>query len=212
MCSGADSVFIIIPQSRIPSTAVTANSCVIIGLFSVLDRHGAKICGLIDFTFPAYSPLHISGSLQAFALAPAARARSSPRTARRTALPRGRPLDLSRRGPSTAGAQGGRRCRRPAAGRTCRTACTALRRTCTAARSMDGTDASPGQGTSQRPDRLHSAVTYKRLSQGKFRWWPDGRGQGARSLEAHELQLLLWNGNPERSGAAPMWRPVAVRA
>lgn len=52
----------------------------------------------------------------------------------------------------------------------------------------------------------------KRLSEGRFKWWPAGDGEAARSLAAHELQLLLWNGNPERADTAPMWRPVAVGA
>jgi hypothetical protein len=29
-------------------------------------------------------------------------------------------------------------------------------------------------------------------------------------LDAHELQLLLWNGNPAHAQAAPMWRRLAV--
>jgi transposase len=55
-------------------------------------------------------------------------------------------------------------------------------------------------------------LCHKRLSEGRFRWWPKGDGEAARRLAAHELQLLLWNGNPERADAAPMWRPVAVGA
>jgi transposase len=55
-------------------------------------------------------------------------------------------------------------------------------------------------------------LATKRLSEGRFKWWPTGSGEAARSLAAHELQLLLWNGNPERADAAPMWRPVAVGA
>lgn len=53
-------------------------------------------------------------------------------------------------------------------------------------------------------------LCQKRLSEGRFHWWPESKGEGARRLDAHELQLLLWNGNPERSGAAPMWRPVVA--
>jgi transposase len=55
-------------------------------------------------------------------------------------------------------------------------------------------------------------LAHKRLSKGKFRWWPGSKGERARTLAAHELQMLLWNGNPERAEAAPMWRPVAVGA
>ena len=47
----------------------------------------------------------------------------------------------------------------------------------------------------------------KRLSTGKFRWWPTS-SEATRRLEAHQLQLLLWNGNPERAEAQPPWRRV----
>ena len=49
----------------------------------------------------------------------------------------------------------------------------------------------------------------KRLSQGRYAWWPQVGGPTA-SLDVHQLQLLLWNGNPSRAQAAPMWRAVAV--
>jgi transposase len=53
-------------------------------------------------------------------------------------------------------------------------------------------------------------VCQKRLSTGRFRWWPArGSGQAVR-LDVHELQLLLWNGNPTRAAAAPVWRPIAM--
>ena len=43
----------------------------------------------------------------------------------------------------------------------------------------------------------------KRLSKGRFRFWPDG-GTTAR-LAADELQALLWNKDP---GKAPLWRSL----
>jgi len=46
----------------------------------------------------------------------------------------------------------------------------------------------------------------KRLSEGHFRWWPAGGRGSVYRLEVHELQLLLWNGDPERARAAPLWR------
>ena len=54
-------------------------------------------------------------------------------------------------------------------------------------------------------------LCQKRLSAGRFRWWPrfDTRSP-AGSLEAHELQLLLWNGDPQSARAAPAWRRVAT--
>jgi len=48
----------------------------------------------------------------------------------------------------------------------------------------------------------------KRLSRGRFSWWPARVGVGVSELAAHELQLLIWNGNPERAGAAPVWRSL----
>lgn len=51
----------------------------------------------------------------------------------------------------------------------------------------------------------------KRLSKGRFRWWPQSTGGASHRLEAHQLQLLLWNGNPTLAQAAPAWRPIAVQ-
>lgn len=51
-------------------------------------------------------------------------------------------------------------------------------------------------------------LCQKRLSQGRFRWWPrDGVG-ALRGLMAHELQFLLWNGNPDGGEVAPLWKRV----
>ena len=53
-------------------------------------------------------------------------------------------------------------------------------------------------------------LMYKRLSAGKFRWWPAG-GEGAvQHLDVAQLQLLLWNGNPSRAETAPSWRRVCA--
>lgn len=51
-------------------------------------------------------------------------------------------------------------------------------------------------------------LCQKRLSQGRFAWWPPPTGAAAATLNVHELQLLLWNGNPSRAQAAPMWRAL----
>ena len=55
-------------------------------------------------------------------------------------------------------------------------------------------------------------LAQKWLSQGRFRWWPEGRnpGEAARSLAAHQLQVLLAAGDPPRTQAAPAWRPLNV--
>jgi len=51
-------------------------------------------------------------------------------------------------------------------------------------------------------------LCQKRLSQGRFGWWPLCPGQGVYGLEAHQLQLLLWNGDPSRGGVAALERPI----
>ena len=49
-------------------------------------------------------------------------------------------------------------------------------------------------------------MAQKRLSTGRFRWWPaDGVSQ---TLGAYQAQLLLAAGNPE-TPAAPVWRKVS---
>jgi transposase len=52
-------------------------------------------------------------------------------------------------------------------------------------------------------------LAQKRLSRGKFVWWPEGSGP-ARALEAYEAQLLMAAGDVSRVRAAPMWRRVSV--
>ena len=51
-------------------------------------------------------------------------------------------------------------------------------------------------------------LAQKRLSQGRFSWWPTGR-EPARTLQAHQAQLLLAAGNPDAE-AAPVWRRVSL--
>jgi transposase len=48
-------------------------------------------------------------------------------------------------------------------------------------------------------------LATKRLSKGRFPWWPEGGV--SRALEAHQAQLLLAAGNPD-TAAAPQWRRV----
>jgi transposase len=51
-------------------------------------------------------------------------------------------------------------------------------------------------------------LCQKRLSSGRFRHWPTDGGQAMRALQAYELSLLLWGGDPAHANAAPAWRPV----
>jgi len=49
-------------------------------------------------------------------------------------------------------------------------------------------------------------ICQKRLSSGRFHWWPKN-GQ-MEQLAAHELQMILWNTNPK--GAAPLWKKISL--
>ena len=52
-------------------------------------------------------------------------------------------------------------------------------------------------------------LCQKRLSAGRYRFWPGAQGKNpARTLQAHELQVLLACGNPEAAKGAPLWRRV----
>ena len=55
-------------------------------------------------------------------------------------------------------------------------------------------------------------LCQKRLSQGRFVWWPTGGHDPTLGLDVHQLQSLLWNGNPNSAQAAPLWRPIAPAA
>jgi len=49
----------------------------------------------------------------------------------------------------------------------------------------------------------------KRLSSGRFCWWPTAPHAAAKTLAAHQLHVLFSAGNPEAVQAAPVWRPVS---
>jgi transposase len=51
-------------------------------------------------------------------------------------------------------------------------------------------------------------LCQKRLSQGRFPWWPMAGEGAAQRLAAHQLSVLLAAGNPTQTGAAADWRPV----
>ncbi len=60
-------------------------------------------------------------------------------------------------------------------------------------------------------------LCHKRLSTGRFGWWPSAADKetnanketNARVLAAHQLSVLFSAGNPDLTGAAPDWRPVS---
>jgi len=49
-------------------------------------------------------------------------------------------------------------------------------------------------------------LCHKRLSAGRYRWWPTSEN-GLRNLETHQLQVLLSGGDP-LTKAMPMWRRI----
>lgn len=52
-------------------------------------------------------------------------------------------------------------------------------------------------------------LCQKRLSKGRFQWWPKETDGVSRTLAANQLQTLLWNGNPDRA-EVPMWKKIPV--
>ena len=48
----------------------------------------------------------------------------------------------------------------------------------------------------------------KRLSRGKFYWWPTSN-DSTFSLSPSQLQVLLWNGNPMMAQIQEFWRKVS---
>ena len=54
-------------------------------------------------------------------------------------------------------------------------------------------------------------LCHKRLSRGRFPWWPSATASESQRLAAHQLSVLLSAGNPTRTGAAADWRPVGPR-
>ena len=51
-------------------------------------------------------------------------------------------------------------------------------------------------------------MCQKRLSCGRFRFWPETMEGGAQSLEAHELSVLLSAGNPATTHGLIPWKKV----
>lgn len=53
-------------------------------------------------------------------------------------------------------------------------------------------------------------LCYKRLSKGRFDWWPRGDkvSEVATTLTADQLHVLLAAGDPTQTQTAPVWRKV----
>jgi transposase len=51
-------------------------------------------------------------------------------------------------------------------------------------------------------------ICQKRLSRGRFGWWPQSTDSHLSQLDVHELQLLLWNGDSSAAAVAPYWKKI----
>ena len=49
-------------------------------------------------------------------------------------------------------------------------------------------------------------LCQKRLSRGRFKWWPIGNDHRVNILDSYQLQHLIWNGEPV--SAAQMWKKI----
>ena len=52
-------------------------------------------------------------------------------------------------------------------------------------------------------------MCQKRLSTGKFAFWPCRQTAAGQAMEAHQLQVLFMGGNPTTAQMMPAWRPVS---
>jgi transposase len=53
-------------------------------------------------------------------------------------------------------------------------------------------------------------LCQKRLSKGRFPWWPQSASAAAKSLEAHQLTVLLSGGDPAAAKGVRPWRRVDI--
>jgi transposase len=55
-------------------------------------------------------------------------------------------------------------------------------------------------------------LCQKRLSTGRFRFWPASATEASQGLAAHQLQVLLMGGDPTSAKVPPNWYRVSVPA
>lgn len=55
-------------------------------------------------------------------------------------------------------------------------------------------------------------LCQKRLSTGRFQWWPKAEEGISRTLMANQLQTLLWNGDPDKISITHAWKRIPVTA
>jgi hypothetical protein len=51
-------------------------------------------------------------------------------------------------------------------------------------------------------------LCMKRMSTGKFQWWPEPNGEPLTTIAAKELMVLLYNGDPTSAKMAEDWRKL----
>ena len=51
-------------------------------------------------------------------------------------------------------------------------------------------------------------LLHKRFSQGRLRWWPKQTGEPLTTLAAKQLQVLLYNGDPDGAKMPEDWRKL----
>lgn len=54
-------------------------------------------------------------------------------------------------------------------------------------------------------------LCQKRMSKGRFKWWPKDVEGALMNLAANQLQTLLWNGEPDKVKAS-LWKKIPVMA
>ena len=55
-------------------------------------------------------------------------------------------------------------------------------------------------------------LCQKRLSTGRFRFWPASATAVTKGVAAYQLQVLLMGGDPTSAKVPPAWRPLSVPA
>jgi len=52
-------------------------------------------------------------------------------------------------------------------------------------------------------------LLHKRFSEGRLHWWPKSAGESLTQLAAKQLQVLLYNGDPDAAAMAEDWRKLS---
>ena len=59
----------------------------------------------------------------------------------------------------------------------------------------------------QKGEKMRITLRGRRLSKGRFKWWPKNVYDQSYQLAAHELQMLIWNGNPQKNNVF-LWKQI----